>query len=383
MTQAVRLSLFTRWNVECGISVYSNRLMDGLREFPEIENIHLVEAPRFAGRLGTKEALLNYPAEEKRFAKLGRSMAEERANLAHIQHQYFFFGGVAPHKNHARAFLRSVQVPMIMTIHEIAEPPKGAKSLICLALAKVNRLNFVHPAIERLLVHTEQDRLRLLDLKIREERVRVVRHGVPASLPLPEREATKAEMGLKGRRVLTLFGYLSQKKGHSIAVDAIQHLPEDVVLIFAGGRHPDDETRYVSQLKAQVESLGLSARVRFTDYLPESEIPRYLAVTDIALAPFLQTSGSGSLALMLANGIPVAGSPIMPHMEIAQDTPSSLSLLPSLVPAEVAAHLQKLLADSTVCKALSFGATQYAKRHSYREMARETAEIYQEVLSRT
>ena len=51
------------------------------------------------------QAIRSFWHEERRYAALGAQMNLEDTEIAHVQHQYFFFGGVAPHKNHARAFL--------------------------------------------------------------------------------------------------------------------------------------------------------------------------------------------------------------------------------------------------------------------------------------
>lgn len=382
MKSPLRLSLFTRWHEDCGISVYSKQFVQALQTLPNFGSYSLVEPPPSTGRIGTKQAIRHYRQEERRFRELGERLGKQDADIAHIQHQYFFFGGVAPHKNHTKAFLDAVRLPTVMTVHEIAEPPASGSPLTRLALSHVNRKNFLHPVLRRLLVHTEQDRLRLLDIGVDEAKIRLVRHGIPAPIPLPPKEVAKAELGLSGRRVLTLFGYLSNKKGHPLAVEALSHLPEETVLLFAGGRHPEDETGYVAQVEALVASLNLQSRVRFTGYIPDGEIARYLAATDLALVPFAQTSGSGSLSLMLANGIPVAASRIMPHKEILQDTPDSLALLPSFDPREVALSLQSLLFHEEALANLSRGASQYALRHSYLEMAKETMQVYEEVLEK-
>src|SRR5512143_1934712 len=48
--------------------------------------------------------------------------AEDDADIVHIQHQYFFFGGVAPWKNRFAAFAKSLRKPAVMTAHEFVEP---------------------------------------------------------------------------------------------------------------------------------------------------------------------------------------------------------------------------------------------------------------------
>jgi glycosyltransferase involved in cell wall biosynthesis len=381
MPPPIRLSLFSRWSTKCGIADYSQTLMEHLAALPEIEHIHRVEAPPDAIPNSTKEALLRYLSEERRFQSLGATMADNGSSLAHIQHQYFFFGGVAPHKNHCRALLNGIKVPVVLTVHEVVTPSPSASLLVQYGIQHTNRANFLHPAIKKIVVHTEQDRERLLKIGVAENRVQVMRLAIPTPSPLPPKETAKAEWGLSAKQVLTIFGFLSQKKGHSIAIEAIQHLPKNVVLILAGGKHPDDNTDYVPSLHHLVERLDLKERILFTDYLPQERLPSLMAATDIALAPFHDTSGSASLSFLLAHGLPVLASPIPPHQEIQNEVPNCIALTQNLTPEALAHHAHSLLQNPDLQQSLHNHALLYAHRHSFHQVARETLTIYHEVLN--
>jgi glycosyltransferase involved in cell wall biosynthesis len=371
--------MLTPWRVRCGISDYSRHLVGGLRALPEIADVRIVEPPPEAAHTGTGAALRRYFADENRFRALGTQM--NAGDLAHIQHQYFFFGGVAPHKNHARSLLNSIHIPLVMTVHEIAQAPERASPLLRAALRHTNSANFLNPRISKFIVHTGADRAALHELGVEVSRVHVVTHGIPAVAPLPDRAEVRHALGLEGRRVLTLFGFLSVKKGHDVALAALRHLPDDVLLLLAGDRHPDDRTEYVPALRAKIAAMGLSSRVRITGYLPEGEIPALMAATDLALAPYLQSSGSGSLANLLAYGRAVVASDIPPHREIAREKPACLALFSSGDPEALAALALDLLADDARRIDLQAAALTYAARHSYAVMAQETVAIYRLALS--
>jgi glycosyltransferase involved in cell wall biosynthesis len=364
--------------MRCGISDYSRHLVEALRVQPDVADLRIVEPPAEAAQIGAGAALSRYLAEERRYGELGAQLNRD-TDVAHIQHQYFFFGGVAPHKNHAAALLRAIHVPLVMTVHEIAAPPEGASLLLRAALARTNRANLLAPRVRRLLVHTEADRDALCNLGVTPGRIRVVTHGVPAVSPLPDREEARRALGVEGRQVLTLFGFLSTKKGHDVALTALRHLPEHTLLLLAGDQHPDDHTDYVPSLRARIEALGLNARVRITGYLPEDQIPAVMAATDVALAPYIQSSGSGSLANLLAYGRAIVASDIPPHLEIARETPVCLAIFPTEQPEALAEQVSALLSDPARRAALQSAALAYAARHTYLDMARETAAIYREV----
>jgi len=101
----------------------------------------------------------------------------------------------------------------------------------------------------------------------------------------------------------------------------------------------------------------------------------------VALAPYTQSSGSGSLANLLAYGRAIVASDIPPHRALVRDFPDCLALFPSGQPEALAAQALTLLTDATQRAALQAAALAYAERHSYRAMARETAAIYQQALS--
>ncbi len=379
MSAGLNLSVFTRTAQKCGVSDYSRTLHAELERLPEIESIRIVEAPADVVRAGTLSALEHYHADKQRFRELGAKMNEAGANIAHVQFQYFFFGGVAPHKNHTAAFLSAIRIPVVMTVHEIASPSPRTPFAHRLLLQSVNRSTFLHPAIRRLIVHTEQDRRRLERIGVKPQKIDVVLHGIPAPQPLPAPDVVRREMGLEGRRVLTLFGFLSNKKGHAFAINALAGLPEDVTLLFAGGQHPDDHTDYAPSLRRLVSQARLDSRVRFLDYLPEERIPAVMSVTDIALAPYSESSGSGSLALLMAYGLPIVASPIPSHEQIEAEEKGCLSLLSELSADALRDRVLSLLNSLHRLDELKRAALTYAETHSYRRMAEETLAIYRDV----
>jgi glycosyltransferase involved in cell wall biosynthesis len=203
---------------------------------------------------------------------------------------------------------------------------------------------------------------------------------VPPAPPLPPREEARRALDVEGRFVATLFGFLSRRKGHALAVEAMRALPEDVVLLLAGGRHPDDRTGYAEGIQRLIHEGHLENRVRITGYLPPDEVARVMSATDLILAPFTESSGSGSLALAFACGKPILASRIPPHVEIAAKSEFALKTIPLLHPGGLALEVSSLKnhPDGLVC--LAEGARRYAEAHSYRRMAEETVSIYRSVL---
>jgi len=360
----VNVTMFAPVREKCGISDYSRALIAHLPD-----KVTVIPAPEIA-------AFASGAALRQQFSALGAQM--NSGEVAHVQHQYFLFGGVSPLKNHAILFLRAVQVPTVLTVHEIVMPQPGDGFLRRMALNLTNRNNFFQPLIRAYIVHTAQDRERLQTLGIPAERITVLPVGVPEPLPTPTAADAKQQLGLTGKRVLTLFGFLSAKKGHRQALAALFHLPDDVVLLFVGDQHPDDHSDSVSQLKAEIEASALQSRVQITGFIPAEQIPVYMAAADIALAPYRETSGSASLATLFAYSKPIIASDIAPHREIAQQT-NGLLLCDTENAAEFAVAIRSVLESDAQRTQLIAGAREYAEKFSYREMARRTHEIYEQV----
>ncbi len=379
---ALRVAMFAPWHERCGIRDYSALLVSAMETLSEIDSLRIVDAPSDAARTGIASVLRRHRHDAMRFKQLGRAM-NSAAEIAHIQHQYFLFGGVAPYRSHVTSFLSEITVPAVVTVHEIAE--EGVGSLKRMVVRAANRMNFSHPAIRALIVHTEADRNSLLRMGLPERRLHVIRFPAPPALPMPDAVSARSALAatypqVTGRSILTLFGFLSNKKGHRIALDALLRLPEDIALIFAGDRHPDDHTGYVSSLRADIERLGLASRVVITGYLPEDRIPEIMAGADVALAPYLRTSGSGSLANLLAYGRAVVASDIEPHRELLGAEPGLLSLVPTEDAESLAAEALALLNDPPRRERLQRAALDYAARNTYLEFARQTVKVYREVL---
>jgi glycosyltransferase involved in cell wall biosynthesis len=360
----------------CGIGDYTRLLVNGLRELPEIEEVTLVSTPEGAVRSSTISALKHYLSDEQTFHALGHRL--NGGDVVHIQHQYFFYGGVAPHKNHFAALLNAVRIPVVMTVHEVADG--GATGWKRALIAFTNRRNFRHPVIRHIIVHTQADLEKLCSMGIDKARMTVIPVGVPPVGPLPNREAAQTALGIGGKRVLLMFGFLSTKKGHRVALEALKGLPDDCVLVFAGERHPDDPSDYVGRLKESIAAYGLERRVLITGYLPEDRIPDVMAAADVALAPFIQSSGSASLAHLLASGLPVVASDIPPHRELLAQSPGSLALFPDGNAAALREQIVALLHDAVLRNSLSAGAGRFCMDRSYAQVARRTMDVYRKAI---
>lgn len=90
--------------------------------------------------------------------------------------------------------------------------------------------------------------------------------------------------------------------------DVLQKLPTASLLVLGGGRK-------LPMIRQLADELGISDHIRFTDYVPGEDIPRYLSLADCAVAPFeandvTRAKSPLKIAEYLAMGLPVVASDI-------------------------------------------------------------------------
>lgn len=309
----------------------------------------------------------------------GFTQEMNQVDIVHIQHQYFLFGGVAPWKNWFSRFVNKVTAPAVMTVHEFVSPEGNPARRWVIDLA--NKRQFLNPTVRRLVVHTELDRQRLTGCGAPRQKIEVVRHGVPPAPIMPERDEARNLLGLQGKNVVTVFGFISRRKGYETALAVTRDLPEDMILLIAGSKHPDDESDFVNQLERAVSELKLTDRVRFTGYLNDAQVAEVMSATDVILAPFVESSGSGSLAMALACGKPIVASPIEPHLEMDRDMMGVLVFPKTVDPVGYAAAIMNLRDNAELMDIQMKKSLAYAESHSYRRMAEETVRVYEQALA--
>ena len=110
--------------------------------------------------------------------------------------------------------------------------------------------------------------------------MRVIPHFVEERrLPLVPRRGARAALGVEGRRIVTLLGFIYGRKGHKVAVEAVPRLPpEDArrVRWRSGGGARQGLSDGAGRAPAE---LGMDDRLRITGYLSEEDLETWIAAT--------------------------------------------------------------------------------------------------------
>ena len=208
------------------------------------------------------------------------------------------------------------------------------------------------------------------------ERVHTIYHGVdPRFRPLPPQDVARfrAEMGLPERFVLFL-GTLEPRKNLLRLVRAFAQLREpDLHLVLAGGRG-----WFYEEIFAEVERLALTERVHFPGYVTAEALASWYNAAH-AFAYVSTYEGFGIPVLeALACGVPTLTASTTSLPEAAGE--GALTVPPDDEPA-IVEGLRRLLSDEALRAALRGRGLAHAARFSWNETARQTIELYRQILA--
>lgn len=237
-------------------------------------------------------------------------------------------------------FRRKNRRPLIVTLHDIF-PREGLRSRWLAAEAIALRL--VGRSASRIVVHSEEEIGRLEGL-VPTSRVRVIPHFVEERAFALTRAVAREQLGVEGKRVVTLLGFIYGRKGHKILVEAIPALAPDVQVVYAGGGIAHKE-KFLENVQRRKLELDLGERLRITGYLSEEDLETWVAATDLAVLPFKDISASGSLSTWIAAGKPILASDLPGFREYDARVPGSLRLFGPIEAEPLAKAISEQLAS--------------------------------------
>ncbi len=203
-------TMFTSWQVRCGIATYAADLVAALRGLPQttVDVVAYDRKPHPRGDYGAWGEAMN------------------AGDVAHIQHEYSFFGYLLPWQNHYGAFVERIRKPLVITRHVTFDGPLtvGGRGLgHAVRRAKWAAYNrWLGPYATYLNKGTFEpaDRIVVLSARLKQHleargldaaKIHVIPAGVPSvTAPDPaEIAALRTAWGWNGKRVLGIFGYIT------------------------------------------------------------------------------------------------------------------------------------------------------------------------------
>jgi len=313
----MQVAMVTSWRVRCGIARYTAELVAALQNLPECKVSVVPAGVQVWIEHGRP---LGWWRERIYWGEVAK--ATKDADLVHLQFAPHFFGGLKPFRNLLPFFLKQLDKPTIVTVHEV---DTTGSPLVRFIKVWVQKRLFRTKRISRLIALSSFVAEQLKGLG--HERVTVIPMWVPKPEISLSPEDAKQKLGLTGRFVVTAFGFIVPRRGYETLLEALPLLPEETLLVFAGGPHPLDRTGYYARLMSLISEHPFRCRIHVTGYLPENEVDLWLAASDVIVAPFRYLSGSASLMRVLAHCKPIVASDLPPLRELAEQS-GALILVP-------------------------------------------------------
>jgi glycosyltransferase involved in cell wall biosynthesis len=265
-----------------------------------------------------------------------------------------------------RRFLTSLRriAPLVLTVHD-TNPFNGN------APARSSRWGMTasYADFDRLIVHTEQGRARLMRHGIPGERLAILPHGLLGAQATGE---TKAD----GPLTFLLFGKIKPYKGLDLLVEAFGRLPPDLAararLHVVGKPYMD-----LIAIEARIAQLGLAERVTIEPrFVRDEEIPLLFGPGTIVAFPYREIEASGVLSLAIAQGRPILASRVGGFAEAVQDGVHGL-LVPSGDTGALSAAMRRFLTEPEFTAACAGAVRTLAgAMPGWPEIARRTVAVY-------
>jgi len=368
-SESMKVAMVTSWDEPCGIADFSRALVAALQSYVEVKVVPLKHGQRNAAY----------------FRALGQVCNE--CDLVHIQHEYVFFGGRDPWNYYWQDVLNPLRVPYLVTSHTWLRPFSGGPFWKCsmrMLRDSIYRISGWSHYLEagqfkqakRVLVHTKAHYQALIQRGIPAERLCLFPQGIPENVPTGDARKARDRWSLSGK-VVTIFGFLIPSKGHLLALRAWEKAPSHTTLVIVGKPFSSVDETYAREVTRRAQKF--SGSVRLTGYLNSQDLADVLAASNLLIMPYISSTSSYSLSILLAQAKPVLASDIECFREIVAERPC-LALFKSNDADDLAVQLKRLLADEDRLKQLQQEAKLWVQEHTWDKIASRLVKVYTEIL---
>jgi len=137
------------------------------------------------------------------------------------------------------------------------------------------------------------------------------------SQPVLSKAEAKAALGICAERVVLFFGFIRDYKGLRYLIESLPQVRAklDVHLLIAGEVWGDAKPYH-----ELISRLGIPASVTFVEgYIPNEEVARYFAASDLVVIPYVTATQSGIVQLAFGFGKPVVVSRVGGLPEVVEE----------------------------------------------------------------
>lgn len=305
----MRVAIITDWECPSGIYSFSKSLAEQLNS--RVETIIVgVRCPHFLDPIyySPDNFSLNTLMQFTSIINQTRS-AKKQSDIVHLQEPMWTFSSLI----YLQISLAK-KAKVVTTVHEVYQDNEKKNWLL-----KVYRTfceNLIVMCSDAIIVHN-QDLVKYFHEK-GSECVFFIPHGAPSNPILLDKDESKHKLGLDGKKVLTVFGFINPRKDYGMILRILPELGNDVILLIAGGLFEPCSKEQKICYERLIHEENTTGRVRVTGYLDEADIATVICASDIMLLPYRHEVQSGALNLALAYKIPSITSDLPYFREIKE-----------------------------------------------------------------
>jgi len=243
------------------------------------------------------------------------------------------------------------------------------RAMIKVALNRAARIFSVSPHLIQLAEESEA----------RPVKYRIIPNGVDTQhFKRVTQKVARANIGIdEGTKVIISVGGLVERKGHHRVIEALPQLVgkfPDIIFLVVGG--PSVEGDISSELRMQIQRLGLENHVRLVGEVPHDQVSMYLSAADIFVLATRYEGCPNVFLEAMACGLPVVTTLVCGNEYIVEPGRSGL-----LVPFGDKARLGEALQDALTSDWNHQQIIEYAHSRTWENVAKEVVTQFDEVLN--
>ncbi|PXY01946.1 glycosyl transferase family 1 [Marinifilum breve] len=350
---------------ECGIATYTQYLSDSVSaKGKEI---------RILAQIGAKgdNVFEVYAPDDKDIAsKLFFHVERLTPDIVQIEHEFGLFGdqrGVQIIEFLIRCNL--ADTPVVVTLHTVFEDLKYQEKIIVQHILNLSSSIIVHENFQKDILLNNYDC---------PNPILVIPHGVRE---VKRVENAKELLGLEGKQVLLLAGYMRSTKNFEKIIGLLPRLVEknkDLVLLMASRSRINEHSDYKDLLYKSLNSTGVRKHVKILyGKFPQFTLDTILSAADVMALPYLKGGQSGVLAQASALQLPVVTSELLSFKNWIEEVKGGFY---ATTDDEYVNHITNLLQDGDLRLEFQENIRINNEKINWTQIAKRHIELYEKLL---
>lgn len=280
-----------------------------------------------------------------------------------------------------------LRIPAVKEVNGIVanekEVTNQAKGIILNIINHIEKRNM--PKADKIIVVTSKlKQILIREYNVSENKIEVLENGANVDLFRPmERNRVISKLRISEQfRYVCFVGNFATWQGLEYLIKSVPHVlkecPDARFLLVGDGDLKE-------RLESMVKDIGVSDKVIFTGMVPYQDVPYYINVSDVCVAPFISQRNEriGLSPLKLCEYLscekPVIASRIS-GLEILEEHQMGL-LVPPEDEVALAQAIVRMLKDYSLREEMGKNGRQYVVKHrSWENVARKTLQVFEELM---